>query len=218
MDDDTPESAVRRPGLGTGVVCALLLVCLCILTMSTLRYGFSARDKPTKIESVVASMARHWSIPSSVRERKNPVALSREVLADGQAHFADHCYLCHGNDGKGQTGMGKGMYPRTPDLTLPATQSLSDGELFAIIENGVRMTGMPGFGDGTTASAEASWKLVHFIRHLPRLTPEELAAMERSNPKSSEDWEQLEREAAFLAGGDEASSPAPTNAVQPHHH
>jgi hypothetical protein len=96
--------------------------------------------------------------------------------------------------------MGKAMYPRTPDMTLAATQELSDGEIFSIIENGVRLTGMPGFGNGTAESATGSWALVHFIRHLPKITPQELAEMEKLNPKSPEEWKQLEDEAAFLGG------------------
>jgi mono/diheme cytochrome c family protein len=130
---------------------------------------------------------------------KNPVPLTPQVLADGRAHFADHCAGCHGNDGKGG-GMARQMYPEAPDMTLAATQSLSDGELFSIIENGVRLTGMPGFGNGTAESAYGSWGLVHFIRHLPRVTPEEIAQMQKLNPKSPAEWQQMQEEEAFLAG------------------
>jgi mono/diheme cytochrome c family protein len=155
---------------------------------------------------------RHWAAPSDLRGRRNPIPLTPEVIAEGRAHFADHCALCHGNDGKGESGLGKQMYPRTPDMTRAATQQLSDGELFSVIENGVRLTGMPGFGSGTAESAAGSWTLVHFIRHLPRLTPEELAEMEKLNPKSPEEWQQLQQEAAFLTGG-QAAPPTPS-----HHH
>lgn len=197
-----------------GVIAALLLA-PAIALVSTLRYGFSAHDEPTRVEAAVARSMRHWAVPSDLRDRKNPIPLTPEVLAEGRAHFADHCYVCHGNDGKGQSGMGKQMYPRTPDMTLAATQRLSDGELFSIIENGVRLTGMPGFGNGTAESAAGSWTLVHFIRHLPKLTPEEIAGMEKVNPKSPEEWQQMQQEAAFLAGDD---TPSPTLTVHSHHH
>jgi hypothetical protein len=97
------------------------------------------------------------------------------------------------------------MYPRAPDMTLPSTQSLRDGELFAIIENGIRLTGMPGWGNGTAESAYGSWSLVHFIRHLPKITPEEIAEMEKLNPKSPEEWQQMQAEEAFLAGPNSAA-------------
>src|SRR5436190_15489776 len=206
----------RRWWTVVGMVAALLVVAS-IALVSTLRYGFSAHDEPTAIERTVARTMRHWAAPSDLRDRKNPIPLTPDVLAEARAHFADHCAACHGNDGKGQSGMGKQMYPKTPDMTLDATQQLSDGELFSIIENGVRLTGMPAFGEGTAESAAGSWTLVHFIRHLPKITPEEIAEMEKANPKSPEDWQQTQKEAAFPAGRDEAAS-APTNETrQPKH-
>ena len=64
------------------------------------------------------------------------------------------------------------------------TQGLTDGELSYIIENGVRFTGMPAFGSGKEdpAGEKLAWQLVLFIRHLPRITDEELSRMEELNP------------------------------------
>ena len=66
------------------------------------------------------------------------------------------------------------MFPPTPDLKASTTQKLGDGTLFYIIEHGVRFTGMPAFGTGTLEGEESSWHLVNFIRHLPKVTPEQL--------------------------------------------
>jgi len=181
-------------------VALIVAVVVVIAFALMLRHGFSAHDEPTAIERVIARSMRHWATPSDLRHRTNPMRLTPEALAEGRAHFADHCAVCHGNDGKGTSGMGKQMYPRTPDMTLAATQGLADGELFSIIENGVRLTGMPGFGNGTAESGAGSWALVHFIRHLPKITPQEIAEMEKLNPKSPEEWKQMEDEAAFLGG------------------
>ena len=194
----------RAAVIVAGTILLLLLVgALAVGSMA--RSGLSAHDEPTRIEAAIARTVRHWAVPSELRAARNPVPLTPRVLADGRAHFADHCAGCHGNDGKGG-GMGKQMYPKTPDMTLEATRSLSDGELFAIIENGVRLTGMPGFGSGTAESAYGSWALVHFIRHLPKLTPAEIAEMQKLNPKSPDQWRQLQAEEAFLAGEDEAAA------------
>ncbi len=163
-----------------------------------LRGGVSARTEPSGVESAIARRVRHWAIPSAARARKNPEPATPEALRDGRVHFADHCAQCHGNDGAGAL-MGQGLYPRAPDLRLPATQELSDGELFWIIENGVRLTGMPAWGE--PGSERASWHLVQFIRHLPELTPEEKHEMERLNPRSLGEWRELEAEDAFLRGG-----------------
>jgi mono/diheme cytochrome c family protein len=121
-------------------------------------------------------------VPADLRQAGNPVAPTPAVLVEARAHFADHCAICHGHDGKGRTQIGERLYPRVPDLTLDPTQSLSDGELFSIIENGVRLTGMPGWGDGTAESGYGSWTLVHFIRRLPQLTADEIDGMRQVPP------------------------------------
>ena len=175
------------------------------LFLSTVRRGFSTHEEPSALEAWAARSVRHWSTPSDLRDEKNPLPLTPQVMAEARAHWADHCASCHGNDGKGKTAFGERMYPRAPDMTLAATQSLSDGELFSIIENGIRLTGMPGWGDGTAQSAYGSWGLVHFIRHLPELAPEEIAEMEALNPKTPEEWEEIQAEEAFLSGGEAPS-------------
>jgi len=178
-----------------------------------LRHGLSAQDEPTRIEHVLARAMRHYATPSDLRGRKNPVPLTPEVLAEARSHFADHCAVCHGNDGKGQTAMGPNFYPKAPDMTLAETQALSDGELFATIENGIRLTGMPGWGNGTAESAYGSWTLVHFIRHLPKITAEELAEMETLNPKSRAELEEEQQERKFL---EEGAEPAPEKTRHKH--
>ena len=106
--------------------------------------------------------------------------------------------------------LGRGLYPKPPDLRLPESQKLSDGELFWVIENGVRFTGMPAFSN--PGSQDDSWKLVQFIRHLPRLTAEEGIEMERNNPKSPADRLEEQQENDFLNG----TTPAPP--AESHHH
>jgi cytochrome c553 len=199
------------------VVAVVLLGTVVALTAATLRGGFSTHDEPSAAEAFLARRMRSWSTPADLRHATNPVPLTEAALAGGRAHWADHCASCHGNDGKGQTALGQKLYPRAPDMTLPATQELTDGELFSIIENGIRLTGMPGWGDGSAASAHGSWGLVHFIRHLPEVTPAELAEMEALNPKSPAEWQALQEEAAFLAG--ESAAPAvPTPEAGGHEH
>ena len=149
--------------------------------------GVSARPQPARFETFVARTVREIAIRARVLGLTNPVPVSDDVIAEGRDHFADHCAICHANDGSCETEMGKGLYPRAPDMRLPATQNLSDAELFYIIENGVRLTGMPGWSTGTKEGETSSWHLVHFIRHLPSLTAAEIERMEGLNPKSPEE-------------------------------
>ena len=164
--------------------------------------GISARAEPGRVETAVARTMRRLAIPRGDRSRQNPVARSPEVIAEGMAHYADHCAACHANDGSGDTEMGRGLYPKPPDMRLPATQLLTDGELFYIIENGVRLTGMPAWGTGTHKDEESTWHLVHFIRELSRLTPEQVEQMKQLNPRSPEEVRQQIEEETFLNGGD----------------
>ena len=97
--------------------------------------------------------------------------------------------------------MGKHLYPPAPDMRQSGTQNLSDGELFYIIENGIRLTGMPAWRTGTSHDEQESWKLVRFIRHLPRLTGEEEQAMESLNPKTPDELKEEQEEREFLNGG-----------------
>ncbi len=163
--------------------------------------GISARKAPSRVEAVVAGRLRALAIPRTAHNRTNPVPISDEVIRSGMAHFADHCASCHANDGSGNTEMGRGLYPRAPDMRQSGTQALSDGDLFYIIENGVRFTGMPAWGTGAPDSDVATWHLVHFIRQLPKLTDRDLVRMRELNPKSAEEWHAEEETRRFLDPG-----------------
>jgi mono/diheme cytochrome c family protein len=181
------------------IVAVALLGLVVAVAASFLHDGLSSRATPNRFEIMVARNARHLAIPSNARVAQNPLLASTEDLRDARLHFADHCAVCHANDGGGQTMIGKGLYPKPPDLRLPETQNLTDGELFWIIENGVRFTGMPAFANGGEhGGMQDSWKLVHFIRHLPHLTAAEHIEMERYNPKGPDDRAEEQQENDFL--------------------
>jgi mono/diheme cytochrome c family protein len=175
--------------------------------------GISSRPQPSTLETSVARAARRIAIPASERSRPNPILVTNGSIRMGLEHWADHCASCHGNDGRGETSIGGALYPRAPDMRLAATQDLTDGELFYIIENGVKLTGMPAWGTGAPEGEEESWHLVNFIRHLPELTDEELTEMAELNPRGLADWRALEEERRFLAGDS-----APPAVPQPHVH
>jgi mono/diheme cytochrome c family protein len=165
------------------------------------RYGFSARSRPSLLEAAVARRARMWAIPAEARELKNPVPATEEMLTHGRNHWADHCATCHANNGSGDTEIGRNLYPKAPDMRSAATQSLSDGELYYIIRNGVRMTGMPAWGNPEDRDSDhETWMLVAFIRHLPQVTAEEASEMRKFNPKSMAEREEEQMEEDFLNG------------------
>jgi len=172
--------------------------------------GISAKPTPGALETSVSRAARHYLVPVSARARVSPTPGTSETLRSGLEHWADHCATCHGNDGAGQTSIGQGLYPKPPDMRHAATQSLSDGELFYIIEEGVKITGMPAWGTGTPEGEAASWHLVQFIRQLPSLTEDDLARMEELNPRGRADWLAFEEERKFLSGTLDVPAGAPS--------
>jgi mono/diheme cytochrome c family protein len=211
-------TAARSGNWKATISAFVVLVVLVVLFGGVIAYsivsrGLSAHDEPSRVEAMLARAMRRWATPASMRDRANPVEATDTVLEQGLAHYADHCATCHANDGSGDTAIGRGLYPRVPDMRADATQSLTDGELFSIIEHGIRLTGMPGWGNGTPEGERDSWGLVHFVRRLPKLTEADIARMETMNPKSAEQWREEEEARRFLAGEDVKP---PTPSLHPH--
>ena len=188
------------------VVLLAVLVVLAAAAAAALWYvrvtNLSALAQPHPAEARLARAVRRFAVPWAIQEQRNPIPLSPDIVAAGRAHFADHCASCHANDGSGDTEMGRNLFPKAPDMRLPATQSLTDGELFWIIEHGVRFTGMPGWSTGTKEGEAASWHLVHFIRHLSDITEAELEDMVERNPRSPEEIRKDIEAERFLRGED----------------
>lgn len=137
----------QRLLVGLFSVIVLALVGCLVLVGRMIHLGFSTRDKPTVIEASLATSMREMAVPSRYKVMKNPVAATPEVLHEAMAHWADHCAVCNANNGSGDIIFGKGLYPRPPDMCRKDTQQMSDGELYYTIKNGVRLSGMPAFGE-----------------------------------------------------------------------
>jgi len=187
----------KKVGLLIVVVIVIAMVAYGIVMI---RRGFSARDNPSWLESSLAGAARSMAYPSAAKTMKNPVSDTRENLMAAEAHWADHCAVCHANNGSGDAVIGKNLYPKAPDMRKSGTQNMSDGELYYTIQNGIRLSGMPAWGNAGD-SDEDTWKLVNFIRHLPQLTAEEEKHMEGLNPKTPGEIKEEREEQDFLKGG-----------------
>jgi mono/diheme cytochrome c family protein len=195
-----------------GAIALVIVVCGSgLIFLKTRANGFSAQAQPSILERWAARQARAIAAPAGARDTTNPIVDSPEVLAEARAHWADHCAACHSNNGSGDTELGKHMYPPAPDMRQADTQNLTDGELFYIIQNGIRLTGMPSWGSGTSHDEQDSWKLVRFIRHLPNLTADEAREMEALNPKSPEELKEEQEERDFLNGVQSHEQKQPKN-------
>lgn len=176
-----------------------------------LENGFSARDEPTFVDTFVARWWRRLAVPEEERNARNPLPTTPEVLARGREHFAVECAACHGSDGRGATRLAEGLYPKPPDLTAAPTQALPDGEIFWVVQNGVRLSGMPAFGRDTQESDQLTWEIVRFIRELPRLSPADVAAVEALRSRGVRQVEEELAVRRFL-GERSRTGPAPEDA------
>lgn len=137
-----------------------MLALACVgLSCASLR----ALDEPGRAETYLATKAKHILVGRAARHisRTQAVEISQSVMI-GQMQFRARCGSCHGLDGRTPSDIGSAMYPRASDLGSAEVEAWSDAELFWIIQNGIRLTGMPGFGK--SLSDEEIWPLVDYLR------------------------------------------------------
>ncbi len=145
----------------------LSAILIAVICAGLLRWrGFRATSTPSAFEGVVARSVRDFTIPLRERHRKNPVAGNWTAIQRGREDFLARCASCHGVDARGRTPIGSNLYPRVPNLRSSLTQSLTDGEINYIIENGVQLSGMPSMASQHHESTVESWNLVAYIRSL----------------------------------------------------
>ena len=156
----------------SGLILGVLLVLTAFVVLfATGSYNVSALSSPSKFEQKVANFTLNRSVVKRAPATRNAFGPRPENLRAGRAHYRENCVTCHGAPGVEESEAGMGLNPPAPDLTLPAIQRMTDGELFWIISNGIRMTGMPAFS--LTHKPDEIWKIVTFVRHLPELTADE---------------------------------------------
>lgn len=130
------------------------------------RLDLSALPGPGRTETALATHAKRLLIGRAASHGLPPQPrLSTEGINEGKTRYGMECASCHGMDGRGLTDYGRWMYPRAADLTSPQVQTYTDAELFWIVRNGIRLSGMPAFGKVETD--ERIWRLVQYVRTLP---------------------------------------------------
>jgi mono/diheme cytochrome c family protein len=133
-------------------------------------YNVAATNMAGQIEPRVAAFVLNRAIHRRAPVQTNPFS-SPDDIRDGLLGYKQSCVDCHGARSVPQSDFGKGLNPPAPDLTLSFVRTMRDGELYWIVSNGIRMTGMPAFS--STHSSDEIWKIVAFVRHLPEMTEEE---------------------------------------------
>jgi len=161
--------------MGGFVAAVVLGLAVPLLALASGLIDMSASAAPGLFESTLAPWALDRSVAAHAPTVTNPFAQEADALDVGLDHYRENCVICHGAPRVEPGELAEGLNPPVPRLHENGTQAMSDGDLFWIVKNGVRMTGMPAFGG--THTDEEIWKIVAFIRHLPSLTPGETAAL-----------------------------------------
>jgi mono/diheme cytochrome c family protein len=151
----------------TVVLVGLSALIVLMIAILALRFSLSALPEPGRVETYLAGKLRRIVIyRASKRERIPPAPTDLNAsIEEGDKLYGTECGDCHGLDGKSPTDAGRWMYPRAANLISSETQRYSDRELFTIVRNGIRFSGMPAFARVETD--EHIWNLVHYLRKLP---------------------------------------------------
>jgi mono/diheme cytochrome c family protein len=151
-----------------GLIALALALVMVIVGVTQIR--LDALEEPGHVETFLATLVKHLLIRRSSREGIPPAPKNLQAsIEEGDKLYAIDCSMCHGSDGQTPTDSGRWMYPRAADLTSPEVQRYRDRELFWIVKNGIRLSGMPAFG--RVESDEHIWSLVHYLRTLRRSAP-----------------------------------------------
>ena len=158
-----------------GAFCVLLLLCIAIVTyIYSGEFDVAASTQHGALEAWALNTAMKQSVARRAASIGQPPVFTHEMVHEGFEHFDEMCTGCHGGPGIERNEIGKGLNPQAPDLSQVA-KAWSPAQLFWIVKNGVKMTGMPSFG--ATHDDGELWDIVAFLDTLAGLTAEQYQNM-----------------------------------------
>ena len=165
-------------------------------------FDVSARWEDGALMRWIVVTTRERSIETRAESIKPPVNLDdHKLLMEGFEHYREMCVECHRAPGLKASETSKGLNPKPPNLSRSDVDEDPPGEIFWVIKNGIRMTGMPAWG--VTHSDEKIWAMTAFVQKLPKMTPEQYKAYEKeAGPPSHDHDEDTEGHDAAMAPGD----------------
>jgi mono/diheme cytochrome c family protein len=160
-----------------GFIVALLIVAGAALAiMYTGSYDVAANVPDNPIVEWYLSNTMIRSVTSRANSIKAPAQFTDQQARAGFSIYKDTCIYCHGAPGKEPAEISKGLNPDAPDLS-DAVSDMTSAELFWIIKNGIKMTGMASYGK--IHNDDEIWNLVAFVQRLPKMTSEEYGRLEK---------------------------------------
>ena len=107
---------------------------------------------------------KHSHAPASARKLKNPIKATPENIERARALYVANCASCHGEDGKSKTDIASVMTPKPTDLTAKEMKGITDGEIYWVITNGIKKSGMPALK--TKRTDEERWLMTEYVKKL----------------------------------------------------
>jgi mono/diheme cytochrome c family protein len=139
-------------------------------------YNVAAARPDSALEQWILSTASDHSVERYAKNIAAPASFVDEQVRRGFRTFNEMCVGCHGAPGKERDDVGKGLNPRPPDLAKE--QDLSSSEVFWVIKNGIRMSGMPSLG--AVYKDEDIWNIVSFVKQLPNINAQQYSELEKA--------------------------------------
>lgn len=162
----------------SGIISLVLIAVLFLLFIFSGIYNVGAASPHYKFTRWVISKMTDHSIKHYSSEVSEPPNLSdSSLIKTGFIHYSQMCSGCHGAPGINRNEIAEGLYPKPPRL-LKSANEWKPAELFWIIKNGIKMTGMPGFG--ISHSDDKIWAMVAFMEKLPDMSPDQYKAMDNT--------------------------------------
>ncbi len=145
------------------------------------RFGFApvaTSSAPMPFEKMMAQMALRARIRKEAPTKAAPIPADETNLTQGATLYVENCSFCHGLPNQKATVAAKGMFPLPPQLFEKDEMVTDDpaGVTYWKVSNGIRMSGMPGFGE--MLSPAQMWQVSLLLANadkLPRGTQAALA-------------------------------------------
>jgi mono/diheme cytochrome c family protein len=138
-------------------------------------YNVAASVPHLEVTHWFLGKVRDQSISAHSKRISIPSLNDPKLIDIGFKNYHGMCQLCHNAPGYSRTEIAKGLNPNPPEFIQKDIKWRNDAELYWVVKNGIKMTGMPAFG--LTHSEDELWGIVTFLRRLPELQAEEYKTM-----------------------------------------
>ena len=171
---------------GWTVLIVLVIIVFGVLATVFLgAYNVAATEPHTGLTRAMLNTLQQRSVGARADDVGDPPPLDSAAMQEAWSHYPGMCAVCHGAPGEERGEIGKGMTPTPPRLERMADE-WTDREIFWILKHGIKLAGMPAFGE--THSDDELWALTAVVGQLPELSPEEYQS--RTAPPQGSEGEQ----------------------------